>query len=195
MEKAPAKRSSRRRPAGTLETKEVSVTKATYHDMLISRVLPSIEARWPNTSGAVVIQQDNAPARIKPDDPQFTEAAACCGRHVELRFQPANSPDLNALDLGLFCAIQARQRKTIARTLDELIEAITESYWELPARTINAAFISLQDSMDQCIKQRGDNAYKPRHMKKAKLEREGRLPLSIRCSDEAAVYLAEPAIL
>ncbi|KAE9323138.1 hypothetical protein PR003_g17043 [Phytophthora rubi] len=163
--------------------------------MLISRVLPSIEARWPNASEAVVIQQDNAPAHIKPDDPQFTEAAACCGRHVELRFQPANSPDLNVLDLGLFCAIQARQRKKTARTLDDLIEAITESYWELPARTINVAFLSLQDSMDQCIQQRGDNDYKPRHMKKAKLEREGRLPLSIRCSDEAAVYLAEPAIL
>lgn len=142
--------------------------------MPISRVLPSTEARWSNASEAVMIQQD-APAHIKPDDPQFTEAAACCGRHVGLRFQHANSPDQKSLDLGRFCAIQARQRKKIARTLGELIEAITESYWELPARTNNAAFLSLQDSMDQCIQQRGDNAYKPRHMKKAKLEREGRL--------------------
>ncbi|GMF16485.1 unnamed protein product [Phytophthora fragariaefolia] len=110
VEKVPAQRPSRRRPAGTLETKEVSVTKATYRDMFISRVVPAIKARWPNASEAVVIQQDNAPAHTKPDDPQFNDAAACCGRHVELRFQPANSPDLNVLDLGLFCAIQARQR-------------------------------------------------------------------------------------
>ncbi|GMF45421.1 unnamed protein product [Phytophthora fragariaefolia] len=137
-----------------------------------------------------------APPRLSTAPSQSTPVRpARCGRHVELRYQPANSPDLNVLDLGLFCAIQARQRKKIARTLDELIETITESNWELPARTINAAFLRLQDSMDQCIQQRGDNAYNPRHMKKAKLEREGRLPLSIRCSDEAAVYLAEPAIL
>ncbi|GMF20859.1 unnamed protein product [Phytophthora fragariaefolia] len=82
VEKVPAQRSSRRRPTGTLETTEVSVTKATYRDMLISRVLPAIEACWPNASEAVVIQQDNAPAHIKPDDPQFNDAAASCGRHV-----------------------------------------------------------------------------------------------------------------
>jgi hypothetical protein len=48
--------------------------------------------------------------------------------------------------------------------------------------------------MNQCVKQRGQ-CFQAYHMKKAKLEREGRLSLSIRCSDEAAVYLAEPAIL
>ncbi|GMF34460.1 unnamed protein product [Phytophthora fragariaefolia] len=72
---------------------------------------------------------------------------------------------------------------------------ITESYWELPPQTINFAFMSLQDSMDQCIIQRGDNDFKPRHTKKAQLEREGRLPLRIRCSDEAAEYAINPSVL
>ncbi|KAG3146260.1 hypothetical protein PC128_g8875 [Phytophthora cactorum] len=75
-----------------------------------------------------------------------------------------------------------------ARTIDELIAAVTEAYWELPARTINSTFLSVQGSMDDCIAQDGDNNYKPRHMKKEKLRREGRLPVSIRCCTSAELH-------
>jgi hypothetical protein len=141
------------------------------------------------------VQQDNALAHISPSDPGFVEAAAGCDRNVELRCQPPNIPDLNVLDLGLFRAIQARQRQKTPRILDKLIKVVTDSYWELPPQTINAAFLSLQGTMDQCIIRRGDNDSKLKHMKKWHLEREGRLPLSIRCSDEAAEYFSTPSVL
>ena len=46
-EKVPAVRSSRNRPAGTLVTKCVEVTKETYKAKLIDGVIPAIKAKWP----------------------------------------------------------------------------------------------------------------------------------------------------
>ncbi|GMF55195.1 unnamed protein product [Phytophthora fragariaefolia] len=178
-----------------LYTKDISVTKASYRQMLVTRVLPAICAHWPDNGESIVVQQDNVPARIPQSDAGLLEASTRCGRNVELRCQPPNSPDLNVLDLGLFTAIQARQRLKNPRIIDELIESITESYWELPPETINSAFLRLQDAMVQCIIQRGNNDFKPRHGKNAQLEREGRPPLSIRCSDEAAEYVIIPSVL
>ncbi|KAG6950555.1 hypothetical protein JG688_00014106 [Phytophthora aleatoria] len=112
----------------------------------------------------------------------------------KLLCQPSNSPDLNVLDLGLFNSIQVIQKKKSTRRIDELIEAVTDAFWEAPTRTVNAAFLSLQYSMDECIIHEGDNEFKPRHISKARLEREGRLPLSIRCSERAKQILSAPSV-
>ncbi|KAG1708765.1 hypothetical protein DVH05_028667 [Phytophthora capsici] len=89
------------------------------------------------------------------------------GLDVELCCQLPNSPDLNRLDLGLFTAIQARQRQRTSRSIDELVDAVSAAYWELPPSTINATFLSLQGSMDLCIKNTGGNALSPPHIAKA----------------------------
>ncbi|KAG6956316.1 hypothetical protein JG688_00011482 [Phytophthora aleatoria] len=44
--------------------------------------------------------------------------------------------------------------------------------------------------MDKRIQEYGGNAFKPAHMAKARLEKEGRLPLSLRCSDRTAEVLS-----
>ncbi|RAW38804.1 hypothetical protein PC110_g4958 [Phytophthora cactorum] len=103
---------------------------------------------------------------------------------------PPNSPDLNCLDLGLFSAIQARQRLRTPHNIEELVEAVKAAYWELPPSTINAAFWSLQGSMDLCILDGGGNAFKPPHIGKEKLQREGRLPESVQCSPETAAIMS-----
>ncbi|KAF0708091.1 hypothetical protein AaE_013351, partial [Aphanomyces astaci] len=43
----PAARSSRNRPAGTLELRPVSVTRPIYKKMLLENVIPAIKAKWP----------------------------------------------------------------------------------------------------------------------------------------------------
>ncbi|KAG6944202.1 hypothetical protein JG688_00017207 [Phytophthora aleatoria] len=121
----------------------------------------------------ITVQQDNASPHISPQDPAFCEAASRMRLSVELQFLPPNSPDLNALDLGIFTAIQSRQKLCSPRSIDELVDAVSEAYWELPHSTLNAAVLSLQCSMDSCIKDKGGNNFKPRHMSKSKLEREG----------------------
>ncbi|ETN13098.1 hypothetical protein PPTG_08031 [Phytophthora nicotianae INRA-310] len=75
--------------------------------------------------------------------------------------------------------------------MDELIEAVADSYCELPPSKLNAAFLSLQCSMDMCIKDGGGNAFKPRHMARDKLEREGRLPFCLQCSPEVAAIVSQ----
>uniref|UniRef100_H3GF36 DUF7769 domain-containing protein n=1 Tax=Phytophthora ramorum TaxID=164328 RepID=H3GF36_PHYRM len=107
VEQVPAQRSSARRPAGTIITKEISVTKTSYRYMLIANLLPARLSRLPSVTDGepIVIQQDNAPAHITADDAAFAEAAGASRCNVVLRNQPPNSPDLNCNDLGLFLAI------------------------------------------------------------------------------------------
>ncbi|GJS65415.1 hypothetical protein Tco_0679979 [Tanacetum coccineum] len=100
----PAKRSSKNRVAGTLETKPIlSVTKEITRSWLIQKVLPDIRAKWPRGhTGPIYIQQDNARPHIDVNDSEFLEAASRDGFDIRLCFQPPNSPDLNVLDLGFF---------------------------------------------------------------------------------------------
>ncbi|XP_074265511.1 uncharacterized protein LOC141587948 [Silene latifolia] len=109
--KEPAKRNSKNRIAGTLETKPIdSITKLVIKDMLINIVLPAIKAKWPSTASKhIIIQHDNARPHIDNSDPDFRAAATADGWNIELKNQPPNSPDLNVLDLGFFRAIQSLQ--------------------------------------------------------------------------------------
>ncbi|ETN21771.1 hypothetical protein PPTG_21137 [Phytophthora nicotianae INRA-310] len=168
IEQKPAVCSSRRRPTGTLVTMEGHVNQENYRNMLIQQLVPAIREKWPfsGRGGCVRVQQDNAPAHIDTSDQRFATAVAEQGLNVQLCFQPPNSPDLNCLNLSLFSAIQARQRLKCPTTMDELIEAVADSYWELPPSKLNVAFLSLQYSMDMCIKGGGGNAFKPQHMAK-----------------------------
>ena len=84
----PAKRSSKNRVAGTLETKPIlSVTKDVTRLWLIEKVLPAIREKWPTShSGPIFIQQDNAKPHIAVNDSEFVEAASRDGFDIRLRF-------------------------------------------------------------------------------------------------------------
>ncbi|ETV66019.1 hypothetical protein H257_17367 [Aphanomyces astaci] len=61
-----AARSSKNRPAGTLETKCVNVDRAAYRDMLMKKLIPAIVAKWPRDTKRIRLQQDNASAHVAP---------------------------------------------------------------------------------------------------------------------------------
>ncbi|KAF7133354.1 hypothetical protein RHSIM_Rhsim09G0038900 [Rhododendron simsii] len=101
--KEPAKRTSKNRVAGTMETKAVAaVTKDVIRSCLIEKVIPAIQSKWPRSSvgETIYIQQDNARPHIKPNDVEFHEATTRNGFDIRLTNQPRNSPDLNVLDLN-----------------------------------------------------------------------------------------------
>ena len=58
--------------------------------------------------------------------------------------QPANSPDLNILDLGFLSAIQSSQYKETPKTVEELLEAIVKSFEAFFAKKSNRLFLTLQ---------------------------------------------------
>ncbi|XP_074314843.1 uncharacterized protein LOC141651013 [Silene latifolia] len=145
----PAKRNSKNRVAGTMETKPIeSITKQVVKDMLLGKVLPEIKRKWPeNASKTIYIQQDNARPHINNSDADFRAAASSNGWNIQLVQQPPNSPDLNVLDLGFFRAIHHQDTQEL-----------------------------LQGCMLEVLQLRGHNKYKIPHMHKSKLAKEGRLP-------------------
>ncbi|XP_059634636.1 uncharacterized protein LOC132276975 [Cornus florida] len=138
--KVPAKRSSKNRMVGTLETKPMSsITKDIIRSYLIEKVLPAIRAKWPcgGMMETIYIQQDNAKPHIDPLDAEFLEGATKDGFDIWLTFQPPNSLDLNVLGLGYIRAIQSLQYQQAPTTIDELVDAIEKSFNELLTETLD----------------------------------------------------------
>ncbi|XP_074314941.1 uncharacterized protein LOC141651116 [Silene latifolia] len=157
----PAKRNSKNRPAGTLETKSVaSINKQVTKDMLINKVIPAIHSKWPvSMSKEIIIQQDNAKRHIKGNDLDFLMAANSNGFNISLTQQPPNSPDLNVLDLA----------------------------WdEEPAQCLSAVWLSLQACILEIIKIKGHNNYKVPHLEKKAQRLAGTLPRNL-VADEVIV--------
>ncbi|XP_026383234.1 uncharacterized protein LOC113278679 [Papaver somniferum] len=179
--KEAAKRTSKNRPAGTLEDKPIeSVNKDITRACLINKLLPAIREKWPNYNGETIyIQQDNAKPHVKVDDEEFLKEAAKEGFDIRLRFQPSQSPDMNVLDLGFFRSIQSLQHKEAPTTVGELLSAVDKAFNELSAQTLNDVFLSLQLCMVEVLKLRGGNNYKLQHIGKKKLARIGELPTQI----------------
>ncbi len=183
----PAKRKSKNRVAGTIETKAiVSVTKEVVKACLIEKVLPAIKEKWPHTSPGrtIYIQQDNAKPHIKADDFDFQEAARRTGLNVQLVCQPPNSPDMNVLDLGFFRAIQSLQHQQSLKNIDELVRAVEKAFDEFPSTRLNHVFVTLQLCMIEVMKLNGCNGYKIPHVNKSRLEQEGHLPTQVLVASE-----------
>lgn len=175
VEDVPAKRNSKNRGKGTLEKKPINVDSIVYRDYMMNKVLPAIRQKWPR--GRVCkIQQDNATPHIRSDDKHFLEEASKTGLDISFSPQPANSPDLNVLDLGFFRSIQSLQHQKSPKTIPELIKAVEESFNDLDSEKLNKVFLSLQQCMTEVMKVKGCNRYKLPHMGKDKLERQGALP-------------------
>ena len=140
--KEPAKRSSRNRPAGTLETKAMtSVKRENVREFLTQKVLPAVREKWPGGNiETIYIQQDNAKTHVNPTDKEFCEAAQEEGFDIRLMCQPPNSPDLNILDLGFFRALQSLRYKVTVKSVDDLITAVEETFNNYPLKQLNHIF-------------------------------------------------------
>ncbi|XP_057773775.1 uncharacterized protein LOC130993071 [Salvia miltiorrhiza] len=194
----PAKRKSKNRSKGTLETKAIqSITKEVIKACLINQIIPAIKAKWPTTEPKeIIIQLDNARPHILATDKDFIEAANTDGFKISLICQPPNSPDTNINDLGFFRAIQSLQDDKMANTVDDLLKNVLSSYQELTAHTLNNVFLTLQGCYIEILKIKGGNDYKIPHMKKRRLSRMGLLPECIEVPEvlvkESLEYLMLP---
>ncbi|XP_057521752.1 uncharacterized protein LOC130801850 [Amaranthus tricolor] len=174
----PAKRSSKNRKRGEMETKPIqSITKEHIREMLITNVLPTIRAKWPaELSKRIYIQQDNAKPHIAHNDRGFLEEAMKDGFNIQLVQQPPNSPDMNVLDLGFFRSIQALQYQKSAYNVKELLKAVNNAFQNLSPQCLRFVFITLQACMIEVMKKQGGFDYHIPHMNKTKAAREGTLP-------------------
>ncbi|XP_042003721.1 uncharacterized protein LOC121752680 [Salvia splendens] len=174
----PAKRKSKNRPRGTMETKPIqSVNKEVMRECLIQKIIPAIKAKWPeNISKEIFIQQDNAKPHIHHNDAEFLSVASTDGFKFHIRCQPPQSPDCNVLDLGYFRAIQSLQDDKVAKGVDDLLRNVHSSFDELSPYTLNNVFLTLQGCLTEILKVQGGNGYKTPHMNKERLTRMETLP-------------------
>ena len=121
---------------------------------------------------------------MKPQDPQFVAASQATGLNISLLYQPHNSPDLNFLDLGFLSSIHSLQHTKAPQNVEDLTTAVTDSYNKQHFSKIKNIFLTLQMVMELCILHDGENDYKMPHTNKARLEREGRLPVYIQFSEQ-----------
>ncbi|XP_038679429.1 uncharacterized protein LOC119980705 [Tripterygium wilfordii] len=181
--KEPAKRSSKNRVAGTLESKPIlSVTKDIIRLCLIEKLLPSIKEKWPlGSSSNIFIQQDNARPHIYANDVEFQQVVETYGLDIRLCCQPPNSHDLNVLDLGFFRAIESLQHQEAPTIVDEFVLAVDKAFDMFPSEDLNNVFLTLQTCMVEILRNFGGNNYKNLHVNKQKLIRDGELPICIEC--------------
>ena len=114
-----AKRSSKNRSKGTIEWKAMQATKETVRAMLLDQVFPTIDNKWQKDfcRSPVIVQQDNALPHILSDNAVFTLSCARKQLKIKLVNQPAQLPDLNFNNLGLFCALDCLWKKLLQKTL------------------------------------------------------------------------------
>ena len=140
-----------------------------------------------------MIQQDGAPAHMLQNDEEFAAAANQQRLNVKLYTQPANSPDLNVLDLGLFRALQSANDEA-PEEVEDLIQSVLDTYEGYEVENCNFIWLSLQMLMNAIIQEAGNNKYKLGHMNKKKKAREGTLETAVKVCDEGMEILLRESL-
>jgi hypothetical protein len=143
--------------------------------MILDNLFPAILGKWPAwKQRRIRIQLDNAPPHPKPGKlgkriaEHLTEYSTD-GWDIDFVTQPANSPDLNTLDLAFFRAIQSLQYQKPARNLDEMIKIVHEAYVDLPLDVCKNVWTTAQLVINQVLLCNGGNDYKLPHVGKLKI--------------------------
>ncbi|XP_074318884.1 uncharacterized protein LOC141655718 [Silene latifolia] len=177
----PAARANRNRPREALETKPIEyITKQVIKQCLIEQVIPAIKSVWPKgLSKHICIQQDNVRPHIKIDDPDCIATTNSDGFHIELLFQPPNTPDLNCNELGYFRALQSLQSKEASKEVDELVNEVMQAFVNYSPSKLNNIFLLLQAVIIEIMKCKGHNNFSLPHMGKGHLAAIGMLPSNL----------------
>ena len=173
-----AKRKSQNHERGDVYTKNIeSITKKIYKHYLINYVIPAIKSKWPRREkgSLIYIQQDNARPHVCEDDKDVLSVGEAGGWNIRMLCQPPNSPDFNVLDLGFFRAIQSIQLEREVWGVEKLIDEVQRAFAKMTPKTLNAVFLTLQSVMMAVMEAGGS---------KNRLERENKLPIVLKCSDE-----------
>ncbi|CAM9192845.1 unnamed protein product, partial [Discosporangium mesarthrocarpum] len=94
---------------------------------------------------------------------------AKAGDSIILEPQPANSPDLNVDDLGLFHSIQQLNEDVGMSSPEDLVEATMEALDVYPREALELVWQSLFAVLGEVLGSKGNNSYKLPHLGKENL--------------------------
>jgi hypothetical protein len=178
IETAVAKRGSKNRDAGTEFLRPKVVDGEAWRDMMLQNVIPAVKACFGHAKRSVVLQIDGAKPHIKGSI-QAAIAAACKsgGFNINLRQQPANSPDFNVLDLGFFSSLQqkAAALKEGGEVAD-LVRSVEAAFWDQDPRVLERVWQALFGVLNATLEHDGDNDFRVPHQGTAAAQRRGDLP-------------------
>lgn len=161
----PAQRNSRNRPRGTLEYKGISLTADIYREFFTMEggIFDSIKEKMPWLRGThVFIQHDGAkPHTGLNNEALIAEAGSTDGWSFVMDRQPAQSPDLNILDLGLFHSLKQKvsHMKIRATNLNQLVEKVKRAYEEYDTQTLDGIWGQLYACWRCILRTEGSNTY------------------------------------
>jgi hypothetical protein len=160
-----AKKKSKNRPAGTMEMKGKSMDADFYYDLFTNNggVFQSIKEKMPWLGEKIVyIQQDGAKPHTGKGVIERVEAAGSVdGWRFSMKTQPAQSPDLNILDLGFFHSLKTRAAhlKIVAKNKVQLVAKIKEAFAQYPSETLDHIWATLFAVYNCILQCNGDNQY------------------------------------
>ena len=115
---------------------------------LRNKIIPAIKKSWPKAMNKQVkIQWDNAGPHLKHLIPEVLKECIINRCNTTFFNQPAKSPNLNVLDLGLFNAIQTLQYQSPVKNTDELAAAVCNACANMKIDTISRMWYTLQVTM------------------------------------------------
>lgn len=130
------------------------------------------------------IQQDNASPHVSAEQAVKDAGLDSYAWDVQIRRQPPKSPDLNILDLGFFHAIQSLQYQEQVYNISDLVAAVCRAYADMPVKTLEKCFLTLQACMQEIMLVAGGNNYNLPRVKSVHFP-DGNFPTSLKCSDVA----------
>jgi hypothetical protein len=176
-----AQRNSKNHAAGDLMEVDVSVTAEYYREVMEEKILPGIikAMPWAGKGGrTLVYQHDGAtPHTGKGNNEYWPEMLArkFPGRSIKVVTQPAQSPDLNTLDLGFFNSLAHLADDTDPDSLSDLLDAVEQCYWDYDPDTLERVWQAQFNVYNCILEHRGDNDFKLPHMGVSKRQRAGEL--------------------
>lgn len=163
------KRDSKNRPAGIPEYKPRSLHSKFYSELILGPggVLETVKQKlhWHKESG-LILQHDGAtPHNGGGNADAFAAAGKVDGWNIEFVTQPAQSPDLNLLDLSFFHALkcQSNKLKLESKNIEGLINRVKEAYNNYPWDKIDHMWAHLFTAYNAILRDIGGNQYGSAH--------------------------------
>jgi hypothetical protein len=178
-----AQRNSKNRKAGDLFEVDVPVTAEYYRELFEDFVMPVIidVMPWAGLDGhTLVYQHDGATPHTGKGNTAFYEemlARKYPDRSIKVVTQPAQSPDLNTLDLGFFNSLAHLAYDTDPESLTELLDAVEACYWDYDPDTLERVWQAQFNVYNCILEARGGNNFRLPHTGVAKRQRAGTLPV------------------
>ncbi len=149
-----------------LEPGAIVEEEVNYNSAFMLRILPIIAAKirqqlhWVPPEEEVYLIMDNAGGHgMQQARDQYTRQLQP-DYNITIRQQSARSPEVNALDLGVWMSVQAaveERHRNRCRDPDGLAETVQEAWNNLPEPTITRIFNRIPIVLQQIVSSGGDN--------------------------------------